>query len=96
MKETIKPVEALMKLYNKNIYPVEINPSVIVRDKRTMFHYILSNTPLGFELWTRISTNYLQLKTIYLQRKNHNLFDWEEDFCNFIKSLPESELITRL
>ena len=43
--------------------------------------------PMGLELTARITTNYLQLKTIYNQRKNHKLPEWLM-FCDFIKSLP--------
>lgn len=55
---------------------------------------VLSNCPLGIELFMRCSTNYEQLATIYRQRKNHKLKqDWGT-FCKFIESLPYSnELI---
>ena len=43
--------------------------------------------PGGLELTARITTNYLQLKTIYNQRKNHKLHEWVQ-FCDFVKSLP--------
>lgn len=54
------------------------------------FMKVLSNCPLGVELFMRCSTNYLQLKTIYNQRKNHKLKeDWRTGFCqNFIEKLP--------
>lgn len=54
------------------------------------FMYVLSNCPMGIELFMRCSTNYLQLKTIYHQRKNHKLKeDWVDGFCkNFIEQLP--------
>jgi len=49
---------------------------------------ILSNCPMGAELWVHCSTNYEQLATIYKQRKNHKLKeDWGE-FCAWIESLP--------
>lgn len=43
--------------------------------------------PMGLELTARVTTNFLQLKTIYNQRKNHKLPEWIQ-FCEFIKSLP--------
>lgn len=50
--------------------------------------------PMGLELTARITTNYLQLKTIYNQRKNHKLKEWR-DFCEWIENLPfAEELIT--
>lgn len=54
------------------------------------FMACISNCPQGVELFMRISTNYLQLKNIYHQRKNHKLVeDWIEGFCiNFIEKLP--------
>jgi hypothetical protein len=50
------------------------------------FMRIISNLPMGFELWMGISTNYLQLKTIYHQRKNHKL---KEDWGAIIKMIDE-------
>lgn len=48
---------------------------------------MLYSIPSGFELTAAMTTNYRQLKTIYQQRRNHALPDWQV-FCNFIESLP--------
>lgn len=58
------------------------------------FMKVVSNCPLGIELFMRCSTNYEQLATIYRQRKSHKLKeDWGE-FCRFIEDLPyANELI---
>ena len=61
--------------------------------KKKLFNYIISNLPSGYLKWMGISTNYLQLKTIYSQRRTHKLNEWQE-FCNWIETLPMSELIT--
>lgn len=53
------------------------------------FMRLLSNCPLGIELFMRCSTNYEQLATIYRQRKKHRLKEWHV-FCDFIESLPLS------
>lgn len=58
-----------------------------------MFQLIISNCPMGLELTARITTNYLQLKTIYQQRRNHRLEEWHI-FCDWIEELPKSEWIT--
>lgn len=57
------------------------------------FMMCVSNCPMGFELFMRCSTNYLQLKTIYHQRKGHKLFeDWVVAFCkNFVEQLPYAQ-----
>ena len=43
--------------------------------------------PSGLLLTARITTNYLQLKTIYAQRKAHRLPEWHA-VCDWIESLP--------
>lgn len=51
------------------------------------FMKVISNCPQGIMLFMRISTNYEQLRTIYLQRKTHKLPEWRK-FCEWIKTLP--------
>ena len=73
-------MKALLQIYN--------------RDKSyENFMRVLSNCPMGIELFMRCTTNYLQLKTIYHQRKHHKLTeDWVEAFCkDFIENLPYAE-----
>jgi hypothetical protein len=52
------------------------------------FIKVLSNLPSGYEMSMSITTNYLQLKTIYYQRKNHRLKEDWKSFCEFIEKLP--------
>ena len=55
---------------------------------------LIYECPVGLELTARVTTNYLQLRTIYTQRKNHKLQEWR-DFCAWIASLPHArEFIT--
>ena len=71
------------------------NCEYCIETKKELFHYIVSNLPMGYELWMRVSMNYSQIKTIWNQRcKNkHKLKDWEE-FGDFVKTLPmAAELI---
>lgn len=56
-------------------------------NKTILYEYIMSNLPSGYRKTMRITTNYLQLKSIYYQRKGHKLLEWE-DFCNRIENLP--------
>lgn len=75
--ESKEQMKELLNEYNRNkTYP--------------NFMRLLSNCPLGIELFMRCTTNYLQLKTIYHQRKTHKLKeDWCNGFCNnFVKTLP--------
>jgi hypothetical protein len=48
----------------------------------------ISDCPMGLELIMRVSTNYMQLQTIYKQRRHHKLkLDWGP-FCDWIEKLP--------
>jgi len=51
------------------------------------FMEMVSNCPMGLELFMRVSTNYKQLQTIYFQRKHHKLHEWG-NFCKMIEGLP--------
>lgn len=57
----------------------------------TSWMKIISNCPMGCELFTRVSTNYEQLATIYKQRKNHKLKEDWRTFIKFIDNLPYSD-----
>lgn len=48
------------------------------------------NCPGGLLLTAGCSTNYLQLKTQYHQRKHHKLPEWQT-YCAWIKTLPMAE-----
>ena len=52
------------------------------------FMVMLSNCPQGIELFMRVSTNYLQLRTLYRQRKTHKLKEDYGAVCEFIEKLP--------
>jgi len=66
----------------------EYNREENTKVKYELFMKIISNLPSGFELWAGISTNYLQLKTMYNQRKNHKLKEDWGYFCTWCENLP--------
>ncbi len=51
------------------------------------FQRVISICPMGLMLTARITTNYLQLKTMYYQRHNHKLAEWRV-FCDWAAELP--------
>lgn len=83
---------------NKYVYPsiIELINSLIgvynsvinKEEKYNFFMKIVSNLPMGFEMTMGISTNYLQLKTIYGQRRSHKLKEDWGVFCDMIEELP--------
>jgi hypothetical protein len=64
------------------------------KDKKDYLKLLYSN-PCGFELTARMTTNYRQLKTMYIQRHNHRLPEWRE-FCEWILRLPKFKELTRI
>ena len=48
---------------------------------------LVASLPSGFVLGATMTPNYRQLKTIYLQRRNHKLKEWH-DFCAWCETLP--------
>lgn len=96
-----KDIDEYNEIASMEYYPNDGNPLVFeLRDgtlleaetKGDALYYAymkcISDCPMGFELFVRVSTNYKQLQTMYWQRKDHKLKeDWGE-FCKFIENLP--------
>ena len=72
--ETKAEVKRLLDIYNKT------------QDKEDYLR-LLYNIPSGIELTAQIVTNYRQLKTMYIQRRDHRLPEWRK-FCEEILKLP--------
>ena len=87
-------VDIMMELQNDYLVKQEIakqtgNEKATKAAKKAYLRLLLS-CPVGLNLTARISTNYLQLKTIYRQRKNHKLPHWHV-FCDMVKKLPHAK-----
>ena len=76
--ETIEKLEEKCKEYNS----LEDKGS---KEAKELYLEILYNIPSGFQLTARMTTNYSQLKTMYVQRHNHRLPEWRE-FCEYMKN----------
>ena len=59
----------------------------LAKDETVTDEKLAYSCPSGLELTARITTNYLQLKTQYAQRRNHKLGEWHT-YCNLIETLP--------
>lgn len=85
-------IVAIMKekveTYNKLLKEDKDNPRL-----KTMYLELLYSNPAGFKITAKMTTNYRQLKTIYAQRRHHRLPEWQA-FCDWVLTLPHSELIT--
>lgn len=81
LQEKIDRYNWLVAMNKKPEY--NINPDEIKEARLEMLY----NLPSGFELTAAMTTSYLQLKTIYQQRKNHALPDWTY-VTDWIATLP--------
>jgi len=62
------------------------DPALVAKKRRENYEAFMRlrhNIPGGFEMWETITTNYLQLKTICIQRTNHRQ---REDWNAFIRA----------
>ena len=78
MKKLIEEYNSLVK--NKGDYIDDVI--------YTAWMKVISNCPMGTELFVRVSTNYEQLATIYRQRKHHKLKEDYAAFIQMVESLP--------
>jgi len=62
--------------------------------KKELFNHIIANTPSGIMLTARMTTNYLQLKSIVNQRSNHKMQEWRL-LCDYFKTLPMFDMVCK-
>ena len=86
--KVIEIMKNKVKLYNDKLSINKDDPSL-----KELYLQILYTNPCGFKLTAKMTTNYRQLKTIYKQRKNHKLKEWQV-FCEWLETLPHSNFIT--
>lgn len=87
-------VDIMMELQNDYLVKQEVAKQTeskkVAKAAKEAYLKLLLSCPVGLNLTARISTNYLQLKTIYRQRKNHRLPHWHV-FCDMVKKLPHAK-----
>lgn len=78
----------MMNFY-RNLYLTEEHPD----DKEIDWWQIIQLLPSSYNQRRTVMLNYEVLSNIYKSRKNHKLNEWR-DFCDWIKCLRYSDLIT--
>lgn len=63
------------------------------KDKR-YWYSMIQFLPSSYNQKATVQINYAVLRNMYNGRKNHKLDEWSVGFCNWVKTLPYSELIT--
>ena len=90
LEETIKALNDYRKLYikyNADDFEIKGCPS-----KKDIWWQLIQLLPSSYNQTRNVMLNYEVLADIYRQRRNHKLNEWV-DFCEWIESLPYSELI---
>ena len=103
-KNAALPFEEFKKQYNEYVdddiikrvqeYAKQFNECTDEKKKYELFMKMQSNNPLGYELTMSVTTNYLQLKTMYNQRKHHRLKEDWGAFCDWCDTLPHFKDLT--
>lgn len=85
LQEKVNEYNRLLKLSTEGLSKEVLESRKKIIDEA--FLSVIYNIPSGFELTAGMVTNYQQLKTIYQQRRNHRLKDWQV-FCDWCETLP--------
>ena len=85
LESTKTNLKSLIDLYNKETVDLA---------KKELFNHIIANTPCGLMLTARMTTNYLQLKSIVNQRSNHRMQEWRL-LCDYFKTLPMFDMVCK-
>lgn len=91
LEEIIKALNDYRTLYinyNPDDFEIKGCPS-----KKDLWWQMIQLMPNSYNQRCTVMLNYEVLANIYKSCKNHKLDEWRE-FCNWIKALPYSELIT--
>lgn len=64
-----------------------------ITNKKDLWWQLIQLLPSSYNQRATLQLNYAVLRNIYHSRKNHKLDEWHT-FCDWIESLPYSELIT--
>lgn len=67
---------------------MEIKALCIIKPTPDRFNRLIMSSPMGMMLTADIITNYLQMKTVYSQRKTHKMFAWQK-YCGWLETLPD-------
>lgn len=84
IKEKVEEYNKLSTMGTTSDLDSTIKHTELLKEK---YLEILYSNPCGIFLTARMTTNYQQLKTIYQQRRNHRLPEWQW-YCDWIENLP--------
>lgn len=90
-QSTMYNISEMQNSLDNNVLPQAVEALKIALEKYNKGEFTMSalaaNIPSGLYLTAGITTNYLQIKSMYYQRKGHKLNEWNI-FCEWAKTLP--------
>ena len=94
LKDTIDALNVFRDVYlnGGNLRYENSNIKCFDKKDKEIWWQLIQLLPSSYNQTRNVMLNYEVLANIYRQRKNHKLDEWRE-FCNWIESLPYSELI---
>lgn len=94
LKDTIDALNVFGDVYlnGGNLRYENGNIKCFGKKDKEIWWQLIQLLPSSYNQTRNVMLNYEVLANIYRQRKNHKLDEWRE-FCNWIESLPYSELI---
>lgn len=91
-KSMINELNLWRRIYIEG-YPEEFDKPEMKPKSKDVWWQMIQLLPSSYNQTRNVMLNYEVLANIYRQRKNHKLDEWRE-FCEWIETLPYSELIT--
>lgn len=91
LEGTINELNVYRDIYNN--YDKQTDEYKAEFSKKYIWWQIIQLLPSSYNQKRTVMLNYEVLANMYNSRKNHKLDEWR-DFCDWIKTLPYSELIT--
>lgn len=86
LRMTIKHLNAMRQKLNS------LDPDDPTR--KEYWWQLIQLLPSSYLQKATMDLNYATLRNMYHSRKHHKQDEWRKDFCNWVKTLPYSELIT--
>ena len=92
LREVIQELNLWREIYN-NGYPPESGCEAIEPEKKEVWWQMIQLLPSSYNQRATVQLNYAVLRNMYKSRKEHKLDEWRT-FCEWVESLPYSEIIT--
>ncbi len=93
-EQVVEEVDSyILERFQELIADYQRIPDTQIEEKKNAWRILVASLPCGFCLSATMTTNYQQLKTMYIQRRHHKLKEWHV-FCDWCERLPDFLALT--